>query len=134
MTDPAPETQPDPLTSPPAPAAPSLEELRASFRSLRLLLNVVLVALILLTTSVLAFLFKEQSMVQKQIVELSKFVADYEKNSVPLMEDFRTKLESFAKAHPDFRPILIKYFGTNAPAPTTQPAPKALPLPPEPAR
>ena len=62
-----------------------------------------------------------QGFAQEEDISFKKVVADYEKTAVPLMDDLRAKLQAYAKAHPDFSPILIKYFGSNGPSGPTAP-------------
>jgi hypothetical protein len=60
-------------------------------------------------------------------------VADYQRVSAPLMNDFVVKLTEYGRTHPDFAPILAKYnlkptaaTGVPAIAPATSlPAAKA---------
>lgn len=131
----------DPISPlPPSPAASelSLEALARANQSLRTALHVTLVMLIVLTGSLFIFFVREISIARRQISELSQVVRDYEKNAVPLMEDFRIKLQEFTKTHTDFGPIYTRYFGTNtvASARSGRPAPAANPsgarLPPAP--
>jgi predicted PurR-regulated permease PerM len=94
----------------------SLDELQRSLRTLRAMFNVVLVILLVLTGSLFLFLLREVSQIRRQTRELTQFVDNYEKTSLPAMLEFRNKLQEFAKGHPDFRAILAKYMNpTNTP-------------------
>ena len=110
----------DPLSPVPTSSEPrvlSLESLAEAHRSLRTAFHISLVMLLVLTGSLFVFFVREVSIARRQINELTKVVRDYEKTTVPMMEDFRIKLQSFTKTNPDFSPIFIKYFGnTNPPA------------------
>ncbi len=87
----------------------SIEELKQSLRGLRILFNLVLILLLVLAGSLFLFLLREVSQIRRQTRELTQFVDNYNKNSVPAMLDFRAKLQEFAKTNPDFRLILARY-------------------------
>jgi hypothetical protein len=65
--------------------------------------------------------------------QAAQMVADYQRVSAPLMNDFVVKLTEYGRTHPDFAPILVKYnlkptaaTGVPAIAPATSlPAAKA---------
>ena len=106
---------PDSVSAPDPTPNLTLQSLAAAHESLRAAFHVTLVLLLILTGSLFVFFLREVSIARRQINELTKVVTDYQKNVFPVMEDFRTKLQAFAKTHPDFAPIYAKYFGTNAP-------------------
>jgi hypothetical protein len=114
----------------PAPDNPevTLESLAEAHQALRTAFQVTLVLLLILTGSLFVFFLREVSLARRQITDLTQVVSDYEKNSVPLMEDFRVKLQVFAKTHPDFNPIYLKYFASTNSAPLTQSGTRAQPL------
>jgi hypothetical protein len=118
---------PNPLAPIPNAPAVTLEELAAEHQSLRTALHVTMVMIIVLTASLFVFFLRELSLARRQIAELTQGIAEYEKTAVPVMEDFRGKLQAFARVHPDFAPVYTKYFGTNA-APLGQSPAKAQPL------
>ncbi len=118
----------------PTPLAPSagaqdltLESLAEAHQSLRKAFHVTLVFLILLSGSLFVFFLRELSLARRQVADLTQSVAEYERNTVPLMEEFRSRLQAFAQAHPDFNPIYTKYFGTNL-TPLTPSPQRAQPL------
>jgi len=106
-------------------------------RSLRILLNLTLAVLLLLVVLLNAFmLFQVRSMrrqaaeLQPSVAEMQKVVAEYETNSVPVMQRFTLDLRRFAERNPDFGAILNRYAGaipaakpTNAPPQTPSAAP-----------
>ncbi|MBM3839987.1 MAG: hypothetical protein FJ398_18860 [Verrucomicrobia bacterium] len=113
-----------------APAGTFLDPWQESYRSLRSLVLIVIISLLILTGSVFVFLLREVSATRQQVKELTQYVAAYEKNSVPVMRQFRDKLIEFARSNPDFAPILSKYVNpTNyaSPAPGANSAPGRLP-------
>jgi hypothetical protein len=118
---------PTPLS--PTPGAPelTLESLAEAQQSLRAAFHITLVFLIILAGSLFVFFLREVSLARRQITELTQAVAEYEKNTVPVMEEFRGKLRAFAATHPDFNPIYRKYFGTNM-APLGHSSQSAQPL------
>ncbi|MBI4662611.1 MAG: hypothetical protein HY735_27680 [Verrucomicrobia bacterium] len=140
------ENLPQSETQPGASAMPvqGWDPLVQAYRSLRTLLQIVLVSVLILTASVFVFLLREVGEARRQVKELTQFVANYEKNSVPHLRLFRDRLIEFAKHNPDFVPILSKYVHptnyTNAaqvpgsPQTSQVPAPAPLPLisPPKP--
>jgi hypothetical protein len=120
----------EPLSSPGAgqPGPPvDLEELWAAHRSLRTSFHITLGLLLVLSGSLSVYFIRELSNARRQTTELTQLVNDYERNFLPLMENFRTKLLDFAQVHPDFAPIYRKYFGTNT-APVNQSPARAQPL------
>jgi len=109
------------MAEPELPANPSssqtgaVESLQQAYQSLRTLLHTVLVILLVLTWSVNIFLLKQLSLVRNEVAERQRFVTEYEKNTVPLMSEFLTRLQGFTKTNPDFTNILHKYWmPTNA--------------------
>jgi hypothetical protein len=132
MNDPLLPSDPAPAGSP----ALTLEALVQAHRNLRTAFHITLVFFIILTGSLFVFFLREVSIARRQITDLTQAVVEYEKSAVPLMEDFRTKLQGFTRTNPDFAPIYMKYFGTNTAAgragptqaqPLTNPAGARLP-------
>ncbi|MBM3834441.1 MAG: hypothetical protein FJ403_14460 [Verrucomicrobia bacterium] len=109
-------TIPEKPLDPPLRSEASLEELLESYRSLRNLFHIVLVTLLVLTASFFLFLLREVSQIRRQTKELVQFVDNYERNNLPAMLEFKSKLQEFAKAYPDFgNEVLAKYISsTNA--------------------
>lgn len=113
---------------------PSLESLQAGQKSLCRVINVILLALIILTGSLFVFFLREVSVARRQVRELSQFVAEYERASLPVVREFRTRLQAFARTNADFAPVLARYFSpTNQAAGGAAPAARpASPAPPAP--
>lgn len=106
----------------PASNALSAEDLASSYASLRRLFHAVVLMMLVLSGTVCIFFMREVILARRQIRELSGFVANYERTSLPVMLEFRTKLYEFAKTNPDFMVIFTKYFNpTNAPVTTDSP-------------
>lgn len=105
------------------PGAVSLDELAQSHAALRRLFQLQLLLLLLFAVSVAIYFLREVVVARRQIRDLSAYVANYEKTSLPVMLEFRTKLYNFAKENPDFMTIFTKYFNpTNPPSPLGDPA------------
>jgi hypothetical protein len=106
------------MTEPELPSQTAeLESLQQAYQSLRTLIDTVLMILLVLTWSVNIFLLKQLSLVRNEVEERQRFIAEYEKNTVPLMSEFLTRLQGFTKTNPEFTNILYKYWmPTNAPA------------------
>src|SRR5215813_7389492 len=98
---------PSPLVPLPAAPEPSLESVVQGQQALRTALHITLVMFIVLAGSLFVFSLREVSLARRQVAELTQVVAEYEKNAVPLMEDFRAKLQVFARTHPDFAPVYL---------------------------
>ncbi|MEO8425567.1 MAG: hypothetical protein ABI651_00500 [Verrucomicrobiota bacterium] len=110
-------TEPDVPTDPSSSRTDSVESFQQACHSLRTLIDTVLVILLVLTWSVNIFLLKQLSLVRNEVEERQRFIVDYEKNTVPLMGEFLTRLQRFTKTNPDFTNILHKYWmPTNAAA------------------
>ena len=121
------------LPSPLAPTPPTpdlnLEALAQAHESLRTALHVTLVLLLILSASLFVFFLRELSLARRQIGELTQVITEYEKNALPVMEDFRSKLQQFSRTHPDFGPIYTRYFGSSNSAPLTPAGARPQPAP-----
>jgi len=106
------------MTEPELPSqTTALESLQQAYQSLRTLIDTVLMILLVLTWSVNIFLLKQLSLVRNEVEERQRFIAEYEKNTVPLMSEFLTRLQGFTRTNADFTNILYKYWmPTNAAA------------------
>jgi hypothetical protein len=98
-------------------------DLRSAIESLRGVFQVVALSGIVLSGTILLFLYKENSIVRKQNDELRAHLGDYYTNFIPKIEITRTNLEAFARSNPSITPLLRKYFPTNAPARVTSQPP-----------
>ena len=104
----------------------TLEVLHQGYQSLRMALNVVLVMLILLTGGLNIFLLKQVKLARRQVMEARTYIANYQQNSEPLIDNFVGQLQAFTKSNPDFAPVLAKYFKLLNPAESSE-TPLALP-------
>jgi hypothetical protein len=99
-----------------SPDAQTLSEIRGAIESLRGVFQVVALSGIVLSCTILAYLYKEVSVIQRQNNELRSNVMEYNTNVAPKIGMARTNLEAFSRTNPTFVPLLKKYFPTNAPA------------------
>src|SRR5882762_6715560 len=78
----------------------ALESLQRAYHGLRTLMDTILMILLVLTWSVNIFLLKQLSLVRNEVEERQRFIAEYEKNTVPLMSEFLTRLQGFTRRTP----------------------------------
>jgi hypothetical protein len=130
-----------PIPSTASPGVPEIvEHLQAELRSMRVLFNVVLLALIVVTASLFSFMLRELKVVRDQIRDNSNYIAEYNRKLKPWLDEFHSKLFAYSKLHTNFMPIMVKYFGaTNvasatASAQPTQPASEPTTAAPDSAR
>jgi hypothetical protein len=101
---------------PPSSDAQMLSEIRSAVESLRGVFQVVALSGIVLSCTVLAFLYKETSIVERQDTDLVNYITEYNTNIAPKIEMARTNLAAFGRTNPTIVPLLRKYFPTNPPA------------------
>lgn len=98
----------------------TLESLRQALLALRTLFHSLLIIMLVLSGSLNIFLLRQVSLVRREVDAQQKFVDDYEKNGLPTMNSFVARLREFARANPDFVPILSKYgISPQAPPPAS---------------
>lgn len=113
----------------PAIARPtSPHALEQQVHSLQALFVAMLMALLLLSAGVNIFLFRQVSMVRKDLEASQRIVDEYEATKKQLINTFVTRLQGYAQSHPDFQPILHKYgVSPSAPVQSPQPATSTTP-------
>ncbi len=111
-------------------SAAEIEALRAQVSSLRRWFHLAVASLLVLVTALNIYLFSQVRHLRAQnrgmaqhVGDLAKAWAEYETNSVPLMDRFTTELYRFASTHPDFAARMAKFprpqpkgGATNAPS------------------
>lgn len=117
--------------------ASGIEALERQLQSLRKLFVVALTLLLIVSGSVMIFLWGQKRILNSQLREARKFVGDYEKITAPFINNFISGLQAYGRTHPDFKPIMDKYNlwpaasntppALQAPPPKTSVAPKAPP-------
>lgn len=98
-------------------------ELDSEIPALRNQLFYLLIALIVLSTTVAAYLFREASQSGKELAEEQRIINNYNEG-VPAIMAFANQLGAYGMTHPDIRPLLAKYGIAVAP---TQPGTTARP-------
>jgi hypothetical protein len=89
-------------------------EWQAACKNLRNLFHCLAIGMLVLTGTFFMYLLRETMVTRRQSTELAKFAQEYEgSHTAEVMKDFQAKLFAYAHEHPDFRPIYLKYFGTN---------------------
>ncbi|MBI4324747.1 MAG: hypothetical protein HY674_05730 [Chloroflexi bacterium] len=119
-------TSPENPMEPPHDSTVTVENLEQAYQSLLVRFSLVLILLLILSGSMCVFLLRQVTLVRRQVKELSQFVADYEKTSLPLMTEFRDKLQAYGKTDRNFNAVLLRYFGTNNPPATTSAPPSVV--------
>ena len=109
----------------------AMELLQSEVRSLRILFNTVMVALIILTSSLFHFMMREKKIIRRQIDDNLRYIADYKRRVEPRVIELNSKLLAYSKLHTNFTPILLRYFGTTNP-PSAASTTSAVPVAPSP--
>jgi hypothetical protein len=128
-----------PASRPPREDA-AVEDLQAQYRQLRLVLNLALASVLVLSIAVNLFIGKQMRLVRAKVREsrplVQRMAADYDRKE-PSWRRLMGSLQSYAFTHPEFHPILSKYtnalpqfFVTAVRAPTPVPG-ASLPAPPK---
>src|ERR1041384_1314035 len=108
MTDPARPVEPLPAEF----ASVDHPQLQEPVRGLRSLVVAALLALLLLSVGVDAFLFIQDHFVRRDLQGLAaakEAIREFEARKRPLSNSFVSQLQIYAQTHSDFRPILDKY-------------------------
>lgn len=107
-------------------------DLQAQVEALQHLVNSVLILVVVLSGTLNIYFLRQWRTVSKDLAgvrpQASQMIAEYQKVSAPLMNDFVRRITDYGRTHPDFAPILAKYnlkpaTTTNTPAaPASRPA------------
>jgi hypothetical protein len=119
---------------------PDFNQLQAQVESLRHLVVSLLVLLVVVSGTLNLYLLRQVRFTRNDLnavrlqtanINMTGFIAEYEKTTRPAMDEFVRKITQYGQTHPDFAPIMAKY-GLNPQTATTTGAPpsKALPTPP----
>jgi len=104
----------------------SPSEIPAQIAALRRQTFTLLLALIIVSGTLTVFLYRQASLTRRDIAAIkpqaTQIIQAFSQNG-PNIQNFVSQLAAFGVAHPDFRPVLLKY----GIAPTNPPAPKAAP-------
>ena len=106
----------------------TVELLERQLQALRKLFVVALAILLVISGSLMIFLWGQKRILNSQLSEARKFVEDYEKVTAPFLSSFISNLQAYGRTHPDFNPIMDKYnlraAVSNAVPPAVLPAPQ----------
>ena len=103
----------------------ALQTLRDEVRTLRSLFSAAAMALLLLSFGINAYLYYQDRILRKDLDAAKKMAQEFETVRRPMVNTFITRLQDFARSHPDINPILDKYGirpDASAPAPVPTPA------------
>lgn len=100
----------------------SNENLRADVQSLRTMLSVALLLLFIFSFCVNVFLFRQVKAITAQVAQAQQLVESFQKGGgFTQGAELVSRLNEYARTHPDFAPIMQKYSfhitPTGAPAP-----------------
>ena len=104
----------------------ALQSLRDEVRTLRSLFSAAAMALLLLSFGINAYLYYQDRILRKELDTAKKMAQEFETVRRPMVNTFITRLQEFARSHPDINPILDKYGirpAASTPAPTPAPSP-----------
>jgi hypothetical protein len=113
-------------------------DLQAQLSSLQHLVVSILILLVVLSGTLNIYLLRQWVWAKRELAgirpQATQAIADYQRQSAPLMNDFVKKITDYGRTHPDFTPILAKYnlkpgAAPTAPAPTVS-APHSTPAAP----
>ncbi|MDX1953420.1 MAG: hypothetical protein SFY81_14675 [Verrucomicrobiota bacterium] len=77
------------------------------------LFRLVFITLFILAITVSLFIYREIVLARRQTSELHLFIAEYEKNQVPAMKEFHTRMSSYAQTNSEYRALFSRYFGSR---------------------
>ena len=103
----------------------ALQTLRDEVRTLRSLLSAAAMALLVLSFGINAYLYYQDRILRKDLDAAKKMAQEFETVRRPMVNTFITRLQDFARSHPDIKPILDKYGirpAAAAPSPAPSPA------------
>jgi len=80
-----------------------------------------LLALIVVSGTLTVYLYRQASLIGKDIQAVRTQAIEPFKQRQPAMENFLNQLVAFGQTHPDFRPLLQKYGITLPPGATNAP-------------
>jgi hypothetical protein len=112
-------------------------DLQAQFEALRQLVLSILVLVVVISGTLNIYLLRQWRTTTRDLAGLrpqaEQMMAEYQKRSGPLMNDFIKKITEYGRTNPDFAPILAKYgLKPNAPTGSLPVSPSPLPVPPAP--
>ena len=97
--------------------AVEVADLKSELNALRRVVTMMLAIVLLLTLALNAIFFWQGRVVGKQLATARADREQFRQTAVPIMDEFLQRLQRFAAANPDFKPILAKYIPTRASTP-----------------
>jgi hypothetical protein len=92
---------------------PNANDLQAQYDALRHLVVSMLILVVVISGTLNIYLLRQWRSTSKDLAgirpQASQMIAEYQKVSGPLMNDFLKKITEYGRTHPDFAPILAKY-------------------------
>ena len=108
------------------PIQPNANDLQAQFDALRHLVVSILILVIVISGTLNIYLLRQWRSASKDLAAIrpqaAQMIAEYQKVSAPLMNDFVKKITEYGRTHPDFAPVLAKYGIRLTNAPPASPA------------
>ena len=109
----------------PTPVQPDVSDLRTQCDQLRQLIASILILVIVISGTLGIYLLRQWQSSRKDLAAIrpqaAQMIAEYQKVSGPLMNDFVKKITDYGRSHPDFVPVLAKY-GMRPAGPANTPA------------
>ena len=95
------------------PVQPAATDVQVQLDAMRHLIVSVLILVVVVSGTLTIYLLRQWRTVSKELAvvrpQATQMIADYQKNSVPLMSDFLKKVTDYGRTHPDYMPVLAKY-------------------------
>jgi hypothetical protein len=115
--------EPDNLTPLPSAttSAGSVPDLQAQYDGLRQLVNSLLVIMLLVSGTLLIFLYWEVRNTNRELEAGASMVYQYQHGAGPVQDKFVKDLQEYGRTHADYAPILKKYNIPPAPTPGASP-------------
>jgi hypothetical protein len=106
------------------PVQPDLSDLQAQYDALRHLIVSLMILVVVISGTLNIYLLRQWRSTSKDLTAIrpqaTQMIAEFQKVSGPLMQDFVKKITDYGRAHPDFVPVLAKY-GLKPSTPTNPP-------------
>ena len=95
------------------PVQPDPMDLQAQYDALRHLVVSLLILVVVISGTLNIYLLRQWRTTSKDLAgirpQASQMIADYQKTSGPVMQEFVKRITDYGKTHPDFAPVLAKY-------------------------
>ena len=87
-----------------------MRSVREELATLRRLIVVALAALTVMAWGLGVFAWRQMTFAHRQLEENRLLISEYERKMQPLFRDLLSKLQFYAAANPDFKPIFSRYY------------------------